>query len=45
MHGRLSIDGYHGNRLRYMVHFSINTYIYAHEICLLPIGESNIPES
>ena len=27
MHGRLSIGGYHGNRLRYMVHFSINTYI------------------
>ena len=23
MHGRLNIGGYHGNILRYMVHFSI----------------------
>ena len=44
MHGRLSMGGYHDNRLRYMVHF-ILILIYAHEICLLPTGESNIPES
>ena len=44
MHGRLSVGSYHGNRLRYMAHFSINI-IYAHENCLLPIGESNISES
>ena len=44
MHGQLSVAGYHGNILRYMVHFLL-IRIYAHEICPLPIGESNIPES
>ena len=32
-------------RLGYTVHFFLLILIYAHEICLLAIGESNIPES
>ena len=44
MHGQLTIGGYHGNILRYMVHFLL-ILIYAHEIFLLPIGKRNMPES
>ena len=42
MRGRLTIGGYHGNILRYVVHFLL-ILIYAHEIFLLLIGERNMP--
>ena len=42
--GQLAIGGHHGNRLRCIV-YSLLILVYAHAICLYPIGNSNAPGS
>ena len=41
MRGRLTIGGYHSNRLRCIVYFSTSTYICS---CNLSIANSIIPD-